>query len=68
MMVYILVDLGSGAGIDVFLAVNIVKNSGKFIGIDMTDKIVEVLDENPYLKMEKSDDRKTDYHPAIKAN
>src|SRR4029078_9181284 len=29
------VDFGSGAGIDVFLAANIVKESGKVIGIDM---------------------------------
>ena len=34
------VDLGSGAGIDVFLAANIVKDSGKVIGIDMTDKML----------------------------
>ncbi|MGH9976513.1 MAG: hypothetical protein ACRD8Z_11860, partial [Nitrososphaeraceae archaeon] len=31
-----IVDLGSGAGIDVFLAANLVKDSGKVIGIDMT--------------------------------
>ena len=35
------VDLGSGAGIDVFLAANIVKENGKVIGIDMTDKMLE---------------------------
>jgi arsenite methyltransferase len=35
------VDLGSGAGIDVFLAANIVKNSGRVIGIDMTDEMLE---------------------------
>ncbi len=35
------VDLGSGAGIDVFLAANIVKDSGKVIGVDMTDKMLE---------------------------
>jgi SAM-dependent methyltransferase len=32
------VDLGSGAGIDVFLAANVVKDSGRVIGIDMTDE------------------------------
>ncbi len=32
------VDFGSGAGIDVFLAANIVKEKGKVIGIDMTDR------------------------------
>ncbi len=37
----VVVDLGSGAGIDVFLAANIVKDTGKVIGIDMTDKMLE---------------------------
>jgi arsenite methyltransferase len=35
------VDLGSGAGIDVFLAANIVKASGRVIGVDMTDEMLE---------------------------
>jgi SAM-dependent methyltransferase len=35
------VDLGSGAGIDVFQSANRVKESGKIIGIDMTDKMLE---------------------------
>jgi ubiquinone/menaquinone biosynthesis C-methylase UbiE len=35
------VDLGSGAGIDVFLAANLVKGSGRVIGIDMTDEMLE---------------------------
>jgi arsenite methyltransferase len=35
------VDLGSGAGIDVFLAANIVKDAGKVIGIDMTDEMLQ---------------------------
>jgi arsenite methyltransferase len=34
------VDLGSGAGIDVFLASKQVKNSGKVIGIDFTDDML----------------------------
>jgi SAM-dependent methyltransferase len=33
-------DLGSGAGIDVFLSANIVGNGGKVIGIDMTDEML----------------------------
>lgn len=33
-------DLGSGAGIDVFLAANKVSKSGKVIGIDMTDEML----------------------------
>jgi arsenite methyltransferase len=35
------VDLGSGAGIDVFLSVNTVGRSGKVIGIDMTEEMLE---------------------------
>ena len=35
------VDLGSGAGIDVFLSANKVGHSGKVIGIDMTDEMLE---------------------------
>ena len=34
------VDLGSGAGIDAFLASKQVKNSGKVIGIDFTDDML----------------------------
>ena len=37
----IIVDLGSGAGIDVFLSANQVGRSGKVIGIDMTDEMLE---------------------------
>jgi ubiquinone/menaquinone biosynthesis C-methylase UbiE len=40
------VDLGSGAGIDIFLAANIVKNSGKVIGIDMTDEMLQKARKN----------------------
>ena len=35
------VDLGSGAGIDVFLSANKVGRSGRVIGIDMTEEMVE---------------------------
>ena len=37
----IVLDLGSGAGFDCFLAANIVGKSGKVIGIDMTPEMVE---------------------------
>ena len=40
------VDFGSGAGIDVFLAANIVKQRGKVIGIDMTDKMLQKARDN----------------------
>jgi arsenite methyltransferase len=35
------VDLGSGAGIDVFLSANRVSKLGRVIGIDMTDEMLE---------------------------
>ncbi len=37
----IVVDLGSGAGIDVFLSAKKVSNTGRVIGIDMTDEMLE---------------------------
>jgi arsenite methyltransferase len=40
------VDLGSGAGIDVFLSANKVGESGKVIGIDLTDEMLEIAKRN----------------------
>ena len=40
------VDLGSGAGIDVFLSANKVSKSGKVIGIDMTDEMLYTARKN----------------------
>lgn len=40
------VDLGSGAGIDIFLSSKKVGGSGKAIGIDMTDQMLEKAKEN----------------------
>ena len=40
------VDIGSGGGIDVFLSANKVKDSGKVIGIDMTDEMLEKARNN----------------------
>src|SRR5256886_15776941 len=37
----VVVDLGSGGGLDVFLAAKIVGPSGKAIGIDMTEAMIE---------------------------
>jgi SAM-dependent methyltransferase len=37
----IVVDFGSGAGFDVFIAANKVGKTGKVIGIDMTEKMIE---------------------------
>ncbi len=41
-----IVDLGSGAGIDVFLSANKVGGSGRVIGIDMTDEMLEKARKN----------------------
>jgi arsenite methyltransferase len=40
------VDLGSGAGNDVFIARRIVGEKGKVIGIDMTEEMIEKAKEN----------------------
>jgi arsenite methyltransferase len=52
----VVVDLGSGAGIDVFLAANKVGKSGKVIGVDMTDEMLEKArknaDDNGYTNIE----------------
>jgi arsenite methyltransferase len=37
----VVVDIGSGGGIDVFLSANKVKASGRVIGIDMTEEMLE---------------------------
>ena len=41
-----ILDLGSGAGFDCFLAANRVGESGKVIGVDMTPEMVEKAREN----------------------
>jgi len=52
----IVVDLGSGAGIDAFLASRQVKDSGKVIGIDFTDemlrKAASAAKENRFINVE----------------
>jgi ubiquinone/menaquinone biosynthesis C-methylase UbiE len=42
----VVVDVGSGGGIDVFLAANKVKDSGKVIGTDMTDEMLDKARNN----------------------
>lgn len=42
------VDLGSGAGVDCFLAVNKVGKSGRVIGVDMTAQMIDLARENAY--------------------
>src|SRR5512147_2728645 len=42
----VVVDLGSGGGLDVFLAARKVGPSGKAIGIDMTPQMIELARRN----------------------
>lgn len=42
----LVIDLGSGAGIDVFLSANKVGSSGMVIGIDMTEEMLERAERN----------------------
>ena len=44
----IVIDLGSGAGFDCFLAAQKIGNSGKVIGVDMTAEMIEKARENAY--------------------
>ncbi len=39
-------DLGSGAGIDCFVALKYVGKTGKVIGVDMTEEMINVANEN----------------------
>ncbi|MBI5679339.1 MAG: arsenite methyltransferase [Methanobacterium sp.] len=41
-------DLGSGGGIDVFLAANKVGDKGKVIGVDMTEEMIETAQKNAH--------------------
>ncbi len=40
------VDLGSGAGIDVFIAAKLVGPTGRAVGVDMTDPMLAIAEEN----------------------
>lgn len=42
----VVLDLGSGAGFDVFLAAKKIGSTGKAIGVDMTDEMLEKATEN----------------------
>lgn len=42
----VVLDLGSGAGFDVFLAARKIGSSGKAIGVDMTDEMLQKANEN----------------------
>jgi arsenite methyltransferase len=42
----VVIDLGSGAGLDCFLAAEKVGSSGKIIGIDMTEEMIKMAQKN----------------------
>ena len=44
-----ILDLGSGAGIDCFIASKLVGNTGTVIGVDMTDNMLHVANESKIL-------------------
>lgn len=44
-----MVDLGAGAGIDCFIAAKKIGPNGKIYGIDMTDKMLTIANENKHL-------------------
>ena len=52
----VVVDIGSGGGIDVFLSAKKVRDSGRAIGIDMTDEMLEkarnIAKQNEYTNVE----------------
>ena len=45
-----IIDLGSGAGLDCFLAANKVGETGKVIGVDMTAEMIELARNNAIKK------------------
>lgn len=49
----VFVDLGSGGGIDCFIASLKVGSTGKVIGIDMTDQMLKISEENKTVVSEK---------------
>jgi len=52
----VVLDLGSGAGVDVFLAANKVGSTGRVIGVDMTEEMVDratsIARDNGYRNVE----------------
>jgi arsenite methyltransferase len=61
----VVVDIGSGDGIDVFLSANKVKDSGKVIGIDMTDQMLEKARNNAKQRFRNVEFKKGDIERGI---
>lgn len=56
----VVVDLGSGGGLDVFLAAQVVGPQGKAIGIDMTPEMIALAEANK----QRSDAKNVEFHLA----
>jgi arsenite methyltransferase len=60
----VVVDLGSGGGLDVFLAAKSVGPEGKAIGIDMTSEMIELARKNALKIGNGSSPRNIEFHLA----
>jgi SAM-dependent methyltransferase len=60
----VVVDLGSGGGLDVFLAAEKVGPKGRAIGIDMTPEMLELARRNALKRLEGGADDNVEFHQA----
>ncbi|HEX8118940.1 MAG TPA: arsenite methyltransferase, partial [Pyrinomonadaceae bacterium] len=60
----VVVDLGSGGGLDVFLAAEKVGPKGRAVGIDMTPEMVELARRNAAKRLEGGADDNVEFHLA----
>src|SRR5215216_4832169 len=60
----VVVDLGSGGGLDVFLAAEKVGPSGRAVGIDMTPEMLELARRNAAKRLEKGAPDNVEFHLA----
>ncbi|MET0646226.1 MAG: arsenite methyltransferase [Pyrinomonadaceae bacterium] len=60
----VVVDLGSGGGLDIFLAAEKVGPAGRAVGIDMTPEMVELARRNASKRLEGGADDNVEFHLA----
>ena len=60
----VVVDLGSGGGLDVFLAAEKIGPAGRAVGIDMTPEMVELARRNASKRLEGGADDNVEFHLA----
>lgn len=60
----VVVDLGSGGGLDVFLAAQKVGPAGRAIGIDMTPEMIELARRNAAKRLEEGSLDNVEFHQA----